>query len=291
LARSYRTHCISQAETQKLLAPSLSSFRTSSKIVNSHDHEHWEVRKFRKVLRSKVGNLVASAPRERNLPSGAFLEANLQQPNSAAITTNGPLQEELVLIVILFILFFGNQLLRRGQWQAPASFNEDYFSEWPGGRRPLSTTWPWNVKPSLLVIWGVCWMFYYANEELRRRRPRSEPNATTGAGPVMNIPIRTLSAQQYGYETGAHSLTSSGKFCSSSKLSTTHFDAAQCLLRPQAKTSPPYNMPHHNSPQPTPLRHTRHQIKQPYRPRSTRSIAMKKTRRSHIRELRLVSLT
>lgn len=35
-----------------------------------------------------------------------------------------------------------------------------WFSEFPGGRRPLCTTWPWNIKPSLAVVWGVCWMFY-----------------------------------------------------------------------------------------------------------------------------------
>ena len=35
------------------------------------------------------------------------------------------------------------------------------FTEWPGGHRcALSTTWPWNVKTSLMVLWGVCWMFY-----------------------------------------------------------------------------------------------------------------------------------
>lgn len=41
-------------------------------------------------------------------------------------------------------------------WKLP----DDDWSEWPSGRRPLSTTWPWNIKPSLLVLWGVCWMFY-----------------------------------------------------------------------------------------------------------------------------------
>ena len=35
-----------------------------------------------------------------------------------------------------------------------------WFTEWPSGQRPLSTTWPWNIKPSLMVLWGVCWMFY-----------------------------------------------------------------------------------------------------------------------------------
>lgn len=38
--------------------------------------------------------------------------------------------------------------------------DEDWFSEFPNARHPLSTTWPWSIKPSLAVIWGVCWMFY-----------------------------------------------------------------------------------------------------------------------------------
>lgn len=37
---------------------------------------------------------------------------------------------------------------------------EEWFFEFPSGRRPLSTTWPWSIRPSLAVLWGVCWMFY-----------------------------------------------------------------------------------------------------------------------------------
>ena len=48
-------------------------------------------------------------------------------------------------------------------WLHKHSF-DDWFTEWPNGQRPLSTTWPWNIKPALLVLWGVCWMFYYDNE-------------------------------------------------------------------------------------------------------------------------------
>ena len=33
------------------------------------------------------------------------------------------------------------------------------IDEWPNGGRLLSTTWPWNVKLALVVLWGVCWMF------------------------------------------------------------------------------------------------------------------------------------
>ena len=45
-------------------------------------------------------------------------------------------------------------------WFYGKRLKDEWFSEWPGGRRPLSTTWPWNIKPSLVVLWGVCWMFY-----------------------------------------------------------------------------------------------------------------------------------
>ena len=37
---------------------------------------------------------------------------------------------------------------------------EDWLFEFPDSRHPLSTTWPWSIRPSLAVIWGVCWMFY-----------------------------------------------------------------------------------------------------------------------------------
>lgn len=45
-------------------------------------------------------------------------------------------------------------------WQHQKRIDEGWFAEWPNGQRPLSTTWPWNIKPSLFVLWGVCWMFY-----------------------------------------------------------------------------------------------------------------------------------
>lgn len=45
-------------------------------------------------------------------------------------------------------------------WLRDRALDHGWFSEWPGSRRPLSTTWPWNIRPSLVVLWGVCWMFY-----------------------------------------------------------------------------------------------------------------------------------
>jgi hypothetical protein len=35
-------------------------------------------------------------------------------------------------------------------------------SEYSSGMRPPTTTWPWSIKPSLAVLWGVCWMFAMA---------------------------------------------------------------------------------------------------------------------------------
>ncbi|KAH6682176.1 hypothetical protein F5X68DRAFT_24316 [Plectosphaerella plurivora] len=35
----------------------------------------------------------------------------------------------------------------------------DMVAEFPGGIPPLCTTMPWTIWPSLVVLWGVCWMF------------------------------------------------------------------------------------------------------------------------------------
>ena len=38
-----------------------------------------------------------------------------------------------------------------------------------GKGRPPSPSWPWNVRTSLVVLWGVCWMFFDSprfNDEL-----------------------------------------------------------------------------------------------------------------------------
>jgi hypothetical protein len=41
-----------------------------------------------------------------------------------------------------------------------SKFVASWFFEWPNRRRLFSTTMPWNVRISLLVLWGVCWMFF-----------------------------------------------------------------------------------------------------------------------------------
>ncbi len=62
-------------------------------------------------------------------------------------------------------------------WQHSKRIGEGWFAEWPNGPRPLSTTWPWNIKPSLLVLWGVCWMFYGPSSDNKRRPTRNPRGA------------------------------------------------------------------------------------------------------------------
>lgn len=69
----------------------------------------------------------------------------------------------------------GDILHWRQHWQQRRRRNEGWFAEWPNGQHPLNTTWPWNVKPSLVVLWGVCWMFY-DNEGWMVRESRGHVN-------------------------------------------------------------------------------------------------------------------
>lgn len=66
---------------------------------------------------------------------------------------------------VLYTLFIGHtsaEILRHVvECQKEQDRNDKHwFSEFPDARHPLSTTWPWSIRPSLAVIWGVCWMFY-----------------------------------------------------------------------------------------------------------------------------------
>ena len=71
-------------------------------------------------------------------------------------------------------------------WRYSKRIGEEWFAEWPNGHRPLSTTWPWNIKPSLLVLWGVCWMFYGPSGN-NTKGPTRNPG---GAAPL-NEDLRT----------------------------------------------------------------------------------------------------
>ena len=79
-------------------------------------------------------------------------------------------QNALELIIRHYFNIIEAQFLHSHlRWQHLKRIGEGWFAEWPNGRRPLSTTWPWNIKPSLLVLWGVCWMFYGPSGDNRKK--------------------------------------------------------------------------------------------------------------------------
>ena|SRR5579871_2436517 len=51
------------------------------------------------------------------------------------------------------------------------------FSEFPNRLRPPCTTMPWTIWPVLVVLWGVCWMFY---EEFSRNWEEQNELSTAG---------------------------------------------------------------------------------------------------------------
>lgn len=64
-----------------------------------------------------------------------------------------------------------------GTGQHARLFGVGWFLEWPGGQRPLNSTWPWSgVKLSVLVLWGVCWMFYMRIECWQQAQPYASHN-------------------------------------------------------------------------------------------------------------------
>jgi hypothetical protein len=65
------------------------------------------------------------------------------------------------------------------------------FSEFPNKYRPPCTTMPWNIRPALLVLWGVCWMFFYHSST----GPRTgEPSTASGT----SLPFANLNSFPYG---------------------------------------------------------------------------------------------
>lgn len=68
-------------------------------------------------------------------------------------------------------------------WQQQKKLGDGWFNEWPDGQHPLSTTWPWNIRPSLVILWGVCWMFYDHNQHHQNDNIRAaDPNVWDSQG-------------------------------------------------------------------------------------------------------------
>ncbi|TKA65573.1 hypothetical protein B0A55_10653 [Friedmanniomyces simplex] len=62
---------------------------------------------------------------------------------------------------------------------------QEWFFEYPDARHPESTTWPWSLKPSLAVLWGVCWMFHGPDNHHSPTRFDGEGNLVDQWGEVV----------------------------------------------------------------------------------------------------------
>jgi len=81
-------------------------------------------------------------------------------------------------------------------------FGSGWFFEWPGGKRPLNSTWPWaDVKPSLLVLWGVCWMFVVAQPVLNIPR-NSQQGRNPNQRPDHRSPLQRSPSDYYLTQAG-----------------------------------------------------------------------------------------
>ncbi len=79
-------------------------------------------------------------------------------------------QNRYKAILKLLLRYLNNKYGLYEMWQLIIlifnCFYSVFFFEWPDGQRLLSTTMPWNIPPSLLVLWGVCWMFAPYGQEM-----------------------------------------------------------------------------------------------------------------------------
>jgi hypothetical protein len=78
------------------------------------------------------------------------------------------------------------------------------FAEFPNRRRPKCTTMPWTIWPSLVVLWGVCWMFhpspslqsgtqdqFWNNEDLPSWDPSKTPSYTVEYSAKLTSTVQT----------------------------------------------------------------------------------------------------
>jgi ankyrin repeat protein len=73
---------------------------------------------------------------------------------------DAPPETPIYLRMVWHIIWFLMVLARRLQTALHVDLSFDRLSEFPNRLRPPCTTMPWNARPALVVLWGVCWMFY-----------------------------------------------------------------------------------------------------------------------------------
>ena len=142
-----------------------------------------------------------------------FIGAIWSCPNSTCglLSPTAQYLQALILIILVavqlsvFSTLTPNHALVQGHPRQEAIdrlrslFGVGWFFEWPGGRHPLNSTWPWaDVKPSLLVLWGVCWMFIMALP-VAMSRSSSQPSPLSHHPRVFPTQKRNVRSYCYCY--------------------------------------------------------------------------------------------
>jgi hypothetical protein len=108
----------------------------------------------------------------------ASVDLNTQRRQPEPAPPEAPIYLIMVWHIIRFLMFLG----RRLQTVLQIDLSLDHLSEFPNRLCPPWTTMPWNVRPALVVLWGVCWMFYS-----RPTTPRPDESHAIWESELLNI--------------------------------------------------------------------------------------------------------
>ena len=123
----------------------------------------------------------------------------------------------------------------------------EWFTEWVGGCPPLNSTMPWNIKPSLMVLWGVCWMFYPpAGDWAPGQQPVGQGNV-----PVPNTTAAGMALPRLTYSTSSRLIPRCSGYANPSPVSN-----VSNLQYEASATHPSPNLG--NNPQPSPIGRINH---------------------------------
>ena len=77
-------------------------------------------------------------------------------------------------------------------WRLLQIFEKRWSKDWdPGIPGTTSVSWPWTIKASLAVLWGVCWMYFDSSRFWNEPRG-SEPESCYGNTPDLEREVHDL---------------------------------------------------------------------------------------------------
>lgn len=105
------------------------------------------------------------------------------------------------------------------------------FSEFPNKHRPPCTTMPWNIWPALVVLWGVCWMFYEGSSPIDDTQSQSRLADDQIWVPISDI-SNGLNEQDYHQYPYTSNVDFSSNFLEYGSLQTPHPELFASLPSP-----------------------------------------------------------